>query len=74
MAFLRFFKDTLWPTHPVRFFLRFCSKNTPPPTQPEVMLMALVMFRCRTGFVYRTAEMRSEKYVEWTNVGLLPNF
>ncbi len=49
------------------FFLRFRWKKRPPPIRPEVMVLAQVMFRCRTGFLYRTAEMLSEKYVEWTN-------
>jgi hypothetical protein len=31
------------------------------------MLMAEVLLRCSGGYLYRTAEMLSEKYVEWTN-------
>jgi len=49
------------------FFLRFRSKKTPPPIRPEVMLMAEVLLRCSGGYLYRTAEMLSEKYVEWTD-------
>jgi len=30
LAFLRFFKDTLWPNHPVRFFSALSlEKNAP---------------------------------------------
>jgi len=60
-------EGTLWPNHPVRFFSALSLEKTPPPIRPEVMVLAQVMFRCRTGFLYRTAEMLSEKYVEWTN-------
>jgi hypothetical protein len=43
LAFL-LLEDTLWPNHPVRFFLRFRSKKTPPPIRPEVTLEVCLGF------------------------------
>jgi hypothetical protein len=44
VAFLQFFKDTLWPNHPVRFFSALSLEKNAPSDSASVMYLVEAVF------------------------------